>query len=104
MLGPLCSRSLTLPSAAQGAGAAGSDSDADAGDADADAEAAERSLRGFGHLEDAPLDASLLVDVTTRLKPHQLIFAKWARDRPAVLLADEARAWLQTRVSFGGCC
>ena len=53
---------------------------------DESAAAAEAALKNFGHLDDQLLDPALLVDVRTRLKPHQLIFCRWARDRPAVIL------------------
>ena len=56
---------------------------------DESAAAAEAALKNFGHLDDQPLDPALLVDVRTKLKLHQLIFCRWARDRPAVILADD---------------
>jgi len=65
------------------------DSDAEDEYTDESAAAAEAALKNFGHLDDAPLDAALLVDVRTRLKLHQLIFCRWARDRTAVILADD---------------
>lgn len=65
------------------------DSDAEDEYTDESAAAAEAALKSFGHLDDAPLDAALLVDVRTRLKLHQLIFCRWARDRPSVILADD---------------
>ena len=65
------------------------DSDGEDECTDESAAAAEAALKNFGHLDDQPLDPALLVDVRTRLKPHQLIFCRWARDRPAVILADD---------------
>jgi hypothetical protein len=71
-------------------GAGGSDDDGPDATA-ADADAAVAALRGFGHLTDAPLPASSVRGVNTKLHAHQLIFAGWARHKPSVILADEAR-------------